>query len=67
MGWEHKTIVIETKGFVRRGVVDASDVDGRIRRWADRGYQLVSAIPISDGNGGTARIALFLKRETADA
>ena len=67
MKWEHKTVVIETKGLIGRGVIDASQIDEKIRQWGDLGYELVSVIPVSDGNVGTSRIALFFKRPKEEA
>lgn len=67
MKWEHKTVIVDTKGFIRRGVLDEHQIDTRIRSLGNDGYELVAAIPVSDGNVGTSKIAMFFKRPVPEA
>ncbi|BCX47366.1 conserved hypothetical protein [Haloferula helveola] len=63
--WEHRSLVIETGGWGSRGVIQTSEVDARMNELGRDGFELVSAIPVSDGSVGTKRIALFFKRPAA--
>ena len=60
--WEHRSLVIETGGWLSRGEVQTSDLDMRMNEMGRFGFELVSAIPVSDGSVGTRRIVLFFKR-----
>ena len=60
--YEHYCHVIETKGWISRGVLDQAFINDVMNEFGDKGFELVSVIPISDGSVGTARIALFFKR-----
>ena len=66
MRYDHRCHVIETGGWLSRGNVDPSDIDDEIAGYGAAGYRMVSAIPVSDGNVGTKRIALFFERELRD-
>ena len=60
--WEYKSLLVETKGFLFRGVVDVSLLDRSLNTLGDLGWELVAVVPISDGSVGTARLLCTLKR-----
>lgn len=62
MQWEQKVEVIETGGFMSRGKVKIDDTNALLMEYGAEGYELVAAVPMSDGAVGTKRIALFFKR-----
>ena len=64
--YEHYCHVIETKGWISRGVLDQAFINDVMNEFGDKGYELVSVIPVSDGSVGTARIAMFFKRCKSD-
>ena len=63
--WEYKSLVVETKGFVRRGVIDVEDVDAALAKHGRAGWELVSVVPVGDGAVGTARLLYTFKRPAA--
>ena len=67
MKYQHKTHVIETAGWVSKGKIEPGAVDDEIRSYGEKGYRLVSVIPVSDGSVGTKRITLFFEREIPDS
>jgi hypothetical protein len=62
MKWEQISEVVETGGVVTRGRVDSSKLNELLMKRGAEGYELVTAIPISDGAVGTRRVVLFFKR-----
>ncbi len=63
--WHYKSILIETKGFWSRGVIDVSSVDRALVELGNDGWELVAVVPVSDGNVGTARLLYTFKRLVA--
>ena len=62
--WEYKSLVVETKGFVRRGVIDVEEVDATLAQIGRLGWELVAVVPVGDGAVGTARLLYTFKRPT---
>ena len=60
--WEYKSLLVETGGFVRRGVIDVEEVDALLARHGRSGWELVAVVPVSDGAVGTARLLYTFKR-----
>ncbi len=65
MKWEQKTEIVETGGFLSRGKVDVDELNDVLMTHGADGFELVAAVPVSDGAVGTRRIALFFKRPLA--
>ncbi len=62
MQWDYRTLVVGTGGWLARGDVDAAAIDDTLAQYGQHEFELVAAIPVSDGSVGTASIALFFKR-----
>ena len=60
--WDYKSLLVETKGFFARGVIDVSALDSVLAKIGDAGWELVAVVPVSDGNVGTARLLCTFKR-----
>lgn len=65
--WEYKSLIVETKGFVRRGVIDVEAVDETLVEHGRSGWELVAVVPVGDGAVGTARLLYTFKRPGAAA
>jgi hypothetical protein len=61
--WVYKSLLVETKGFFARGVIDATQLDDNLTELGRQGWELVAIVPVSDGNVGTARLLCTFKQE----
>lgn len=60
--WEYQSVIVETKGFLSRGQLDAASTDEWLNRLGSEGWELVQVTPVGDGTVGTARLLYTLKR-----
>ena len=60
--WDYRTLVIDTGSFLSRGDIDEGEIEDRLKELGKRGFELVSAVPVSDGSVGTRRLLFVLKR-----
>ena len=64
--WAYTSHIIDTRGLVGRGKVDAAEVDGVLARFGGEGWELVAIVPIGDGAVGTASLLLTFKRPNGE-
>jgi len=67
MSWEYKSLIIETTGIMSRGRLDGASIDQKLEEMGRDGWELATAVPVGDGNIGTARLLFTFKRLSADA
>ena len=60
--WEYRSIKRETKGFMG-GILDTDDFDSQLNQLGDQGWELVSCLATSYGEGTTREVIAVLKRK----
>lgn len=60
--WEYKSIKIETRGFMG-GILETDDFTYELNNLGDEGWELVSCVATSQGQGTTREVIAILKRK----
>lgn len=59
--WEYTSIKVETKGFMG-GILETEDFDYKLNNLGEQGWELVSCLTTSSGQGTTREVVAVLKR-----
>lgn len=59
--WEYKSIKVETKGFMG-GILELEDFNHELNNLGEQGWELVSCLTTSSGQGTTREVVAVFKR-----
>lgn len=59
--WEYTSIKVETKGFMG-GILEIEDFNYELNKFGEQGWELVSCLTTSSGQGTTREVVAVFKR-----
>lgn len=60
--WEYTSLKVETKGF-QGGILELEDFNYELNKFGSQGWELVSCVSTSRGQGATREIIAVFKRK----